>query len=152
MQPRLRELGLNEVPTLVRGHAHAPGHLGRRLLCLLGAHTQDGGQSVFYGELALCPLQCPLPRHQSPGSEAAGLGLCAGSGRRCWPGLGGLGGTLSLLPEAGDLGRAGQTGLPSPLAGVVHSHSCPWKRPMGLCIKTSAKLGFPELSETSLVL
>ena len=72
MQPRLRELGLKEVPTLLCGHARAPGRLGRRLLCLLGAHTQDEGQLVFYGELALCPLRRPLPQHQSAGSEAAG--------------------------------------------------------------------------------
>ena len=107
-------------------------------VCLVPTRRMRGSWSSMENWLcALCGAHCPSIRALA----VKQLGLCAGSGRRCWPGLGGLGGTLSLLPAAGDLGRAGQTALPSPLAGVLRSHSHPWKRPMGLCITTSAKPG-----------
>ena len=64
---------------------------------------------------ALCSAHCPGT--QSPGSEAGGLGLCAGTGHGCWPGFGGPGGSSasSLLGVTwGGLDR-----LASP---------CPWGR------------------------
>lgn len=124
MQLRLGELGLGEVPTLLCGHARVPGRLGRRPVSAWRPHAGRGAAGHL-GRTGFVPSAVPTApalRAQAPkrvGWDSA-LGLGTGAGR-----IGGPRGTLSLLPAAGDLGRAGQTGLPLPLGRVNRSCSCP---------------------------
>ena len=85
MQPRLGELGLGEVSTLLRWHARAPGLLGHRPVSAWRPHAGHGAACLL-GRTGFVPSAVPTApalRAQAPkqvGWDSV-LGLGTGAGQ-----------------------------------------------------------------------